>query len=147
MRGGQLISTVLAGILGALVAADSSAQGVGNVQGAWAVVSAEQDARPATDVRDHRLTFSGDTFTIRREDRTLYRGTYVTDPGRKPARIDLHHTEGTLKGKTWEGIYRLEGETLTICDNAPDMSRPRPTRFVTKASSGSICIVFKRATG
>jgi uncharacterized protein (TIGR03067 family) len=147
MRRGQLMSTMLAAMLGALVATDSSAQGAGNIQGAWAVVSAEQDARPATDVMEHRLTFSGDTFTIRRSDHILYQGTYLTDPGRKPAQIDFRHTEGTLKGKTWKGIYRLEGETLTICDNAPDMTRPRPARFATRAGSGAICLVFKRATG
>jgi uncharacterized protein (TIGR03067 family) len=147
MRRGQPMPIMLAAILGALVAIDSSGQGAGNIQGAWVVVSAEQDAEPATDVKDHRLTFSGDTFTIRREDHILYRGTYVTDPGRKPARIDFRHTGGALKGKFWKGIYRLEGETLTICDNAPEMTRPRPARFVTTAGSGLICLVFKRATG
>lgn len=147
MPSARAMLILLAGLLGALAATDSSAQGTGNVQGAWAVVSAERDAKPATDVAGHRLTFSGDTFTIRRDDHALYRGTYVTDSGRTPAQIDFRHTEGTLKGKTWRGIYRLEGETLTICDNAPDLTRPRPARFVTKAGSGSICIVFKRATG
>jgi uncharacterized protein (TIGR03067 family) len=142
-----MLSTMLLGLLGALVATGSPAQDAGNIQGPWAVVSAERDAKPAADVAGHRLTFSGDIFTIQHEGHTLYRGTYAVDAARKPAQIDFRHGEGNIKGKTWKGIYRLEGETLKICDNAPDMAKPRPTRFATKPGSGSICIVFKRATG
>ena len=40
------------------------------------------------------------------------------DANAKPAAIDFQHAEGGLKGKTWKGIYVLDGETLTICDNA-----------------------------
>ena len=145
MRRGRMLA--MAGLLGSLVATGSSAQDAGNIQGAWAVVSAERDAKPAADVAGHRLTFSGDAFAIRHEGHILYRGSYTTDPGRRPAEIDFHHTEGGIKGKTWKGIYRLEGEMLRICDNAPAMTRPRPTQFSTKAGSGYICFVFKRATG
>ena len=147
MRSGRVMATALAGLLGALVVTGSFAQDGGNIQGAWAVVSAERDGKPTAEVAGHRLAFSGDAFTIQHEDHTLYRGTYLTDPGRKPAQIDFRHTGGDIKGKTWKGIYRLEGETLTICDNAPAITRPRPIRFAAKAGSGSICIVFKRASG
>ncbi len=135
------------GLLGGLVATGSRAQDSGNIQGAWTVVSAERDGRPAADVAEHRLAFSGDTFTIQHESHTLYHGTYAVDPSRKPAQIDFRHAEGTLKGKRWMGIYRLEGEALRICDNAPNMAKPRPKQFSAKSGSGYICMVFKRATG
>lgn len=143
MFSARMLST-MAGLLGSLLAAASFAQEVGGIQGAWTVVSAERDGKPTADVAGHRLAFSGDTFTIQREGRTLNRGTYSVDPGRKPAQIDFRHTEGELKGKTWKGIYRLEGDALKICDNAPDMTRPRPAQFSAAAGSGYICIVFKR---
>jgi len=138
---------MMIGLLAGLAASGSSAQGAGNIQGAWTVASAERDAKPAADVAGHRLTLSGDAFTIRHDGHTIYQGRYAVDPGRKPAEIDFRHTEGAAKGNVWKGIYRLEGAALRICDNAPDMTRPRPTQFSTKAGSGYICIVFKRATG
>jgi uncharacterized protein (TIGR03067 family) len=146
MRSGRVLATLVAA-LGGLGASGSSAQDTGNIQGAWAVVSAERNGKPAPDVAGHRLTFSGDAFTIRHERHTLYRGTYAVDPDRKPAEIDFQHADGELKGKVWKGIYRFEGAALRICDNAPDMARPRPTLFSAKAGSGHICVVFRRATG
>ena len=64
-------------------------------------------------------------FVIRREGQTLYKGTFKADPAPTPAPIDFQHTEGELNGKAWLGIYALEGDTLRIADNAPDMTKPR----------------------
>jgi len=147
MQTRRIVSTLVL-VLAALLAPGAFAQQEGgNIQGAWIVVSSERDGKPSAEVAGHRLTFSGDAFAIQLENRTLYKGTYSVEPGRKPAQIDFRHTEGDTKGKTWKGIYRLEGETLRICDNAPDMAKPRPAQFSTKPGSGAICIVFKRATG
>jgi len=57
-------------------------------------------------------------------------------PSAKPAAIDFEHTEGVFKGKTWKGIYRLDANTLTICDNAPELNKGRPTAFEAKSMSG-----------
>jgi hypothetical protein len=59
------------------------------------------------------------------------------NPSAKPAAIDFEHTERVFKGKTWEGIYVLEGDTLRTCDNAPDLAKDRPAAFETKSKSGS----------
>jgi hypothetical protein len=45
----------------------------------------------------------------------------------------------------WKGIYALKGDTLRICDNAPDLAKPRPTAFEAKRGSGYVLITFKRA--
>ena len=146
MRGAPL-SWSIGSLLAVVVATGVLAQDAGSIQGAWTVVSADRDAKATTEVAGHRLTFSGDTFGIQHEGLSLFRGTYAVDASRKPASIDFLHSDGTLKGKSWKGIYRFDGETLLICDNAPDPSKPRPTQFSAKAGSGYICIVFKRATG
>src|SRR5262245_29896837 len=101
-----------------LLATGAPAQDAGVIQGAWTVASAERDGSPPREVAGHRLTLSGDTFTIQHEGHTLFRGTYTTEGSRKPASIDFRNTEGTVKGKTWKGIYRLDGDQLRICDNA-----------------------------
>ena len=141
------LSWWIGSLLGVAIATGALAQDAGSIQGAWTVVSAERDAKATTEVAGHRLRFSGDTFAIQHEGHSLFRGTYTVDTSKKPASIDFLHGDGNLKGKSWKGIYRFDGETLQICDNAPDMSKPRPTQFSAKTGSGYICIVFKRATG
>jgi uncharacterized protein (TIGR03067 family) len=114
--------------------------------GIWVAVSAERDGKPAGDVKGHQLTFSGDTFIIKsKEGEVLYQGTFRADPAQRPATIDFRHTKGKLEGQTWKGIYTLEGTTLKTCDNAPDLTRERPTDFSAKIGSGRISIVFQRA--
>ncbi len=114
------------------------------MSGTWVAVAAERDGKPADEIKGNRLTFAGDTFAIQRDGKTLYQGMFTTDRARTPASIDFHHTAGELKGKTWRGVYGLEGDTLRIADNAPDMSKPRPTMLTTKADSGHILVIFTR---
>ena len=45
----------------------------------------------------------------------------------------------------WKGIYALDGDTLTTCDNAPDPAKGRPAAFEAASGSGYILITFKRA--
>ena len=44
-----------------------------------------------------------------------------------------------------EGIYAVDGDTLRICDNAPDLGKGRPTAFEAAPGSGHILITFERA--
>jgi uncharacterized protein (TIGR03067 family) len=67
------------------------------------------------------------------------------DPNAKPAAIDFEHMEGALKGNAWQGIYALDGDTLTICDNAPNLNKGRPAAFEAKSGSGYVLITFKRS--
>jgi uncharacterized protein (TIGR03067 family) len=116
------------------------------LQGTWTATKAERDGEAAEDVVGHRLSFTGDRFRLRSEDgKPLYEGTIKVDSGAKPAAIDFEHTGGALKGKTWKGIYALDGDTLTTCDNAPDLEKGRPAAFEAKAGSGHILITFRRA--
>ena len=117
-----------------------------DLQGSWTATKAERDGKAANDVVGHRLSFAGDRFQIQsKDDKPLYAGSVSVDPNAKPATIDLEHTEGVLKGKVWQGIYALDGDTLTICDNAPNLDNGRPAAFEAKSGSGYVLITFKRA--
>jgi uncharacterized protein (TIGR03067 family) len=116
------------------------------LQGAWTAIQAERDGKVANDVVGHRLFFTGNRFQIQSKDgKLLYAGTVRLDPNAKPAAIDFEHTEGALKGKAWKGIYALDGDTLTVCDNAPNLDKGRPAALEAKSGSGYVLITFKRA--
>jgi uncharacterized protein (TIGR03067 family) len=116
------------------------------LQGAWTATMAERDGKAADDVVGHRLSFTGDRFEIRsRDGKPLYAGTVRVDPSAKPATIDFDHTEAALRGRTWKGIYVLDGDTLKICDNAPSLDQGRPVAFEARSGSGYVLVTFNRA--
>jgi len=39
----------------------------------------------------------------------------------------------------------VDGDTLTTCDNAPNMKKRRPSAFEAKSGSGYVLITFNRA--
>jgi uncharacterized protein (TIGR03067 family) len=95
-------------------------------------------------VFSRRPRLTGNRFQILSKDgKPLYAGTIRVNPTANPWAIDFEHTEEALKGKT--GIYVLDGDTLTICDNAPNLDEGRPVSFETKSGSGYELITFKRA--
>jgi uncharacterized protein (TIGR03067 family) len=119
---------------------------VEKLQGTWTTTKAERDGKAADDVVGHRLSFTGNRFQIRSKDgKPLYGGTFRVDTSTKPATFDFEHTEDALKGRAWKGIYTLDGDTLTTCDNGPNPDKGRPAAFEAKAGSGYILITFRRA--
>jgi uncharacterized protein (TIGR03067 family) len=119
---------------------------VKRLQGSWTATKAERDGKVADDVTGHRLSFTAGRFQIQSSDgKTLYAGTVRVDPGARPAAIDFEHTDGELKGKGWKGIYALDADTLTICDNAPNPDKGRPASFAAGPGSGYVLITFTRA--
>ena len=118
------------------------------LQGSWTAIRAERDGKIIDDVVGHQLSFDGGRFQIQTKDgKSLYAGTVRVNPSAQPAAIDFEHTEGTDKGRTWKGIYALDGDRLTICDNAPTMEKGRPSSFDAKAGSGYFLITFVRVSG
>jgi uncharacterized protein (TIGR03067 family) len=116
-----------------------------SLQGAWTATQGERDGKAADDVVGHRLSFSGNRFRIQSKDgKPLFAGTVGVRPSAKPAAIDFEHLEGTLKGKAWKGIYALDGDTLKVCDNAPNLDKGRPAAFEARSGSGHVLITFRR---
>ena len=143
----RLTSAMCCLIIGTgLVLAQPVEQAQKQLEGTWIATKAERDGKAADDVVGHRLSFTGNRFQIQSKDgNLLYAGTVRVDPSAKPAAIDFEHTEGVVKGKAWKGIYRLDGDTLTICDNAPNLDERRPIAFEAKSGSGYDLITFKGA--
>jgi len=136
---------VLIGMLAGLAAhADTPAEEARKLSGSWIAAEAQRDGRPAPEDIGHQLAFNGDRFIITSDGQPVYSGTFSVNPGVQPAQITFVHAEGQAQGQTWEGIYRLDGRKLTICDDAFDPAKARPSGFSTSAGSGHVLITFTR---
>jgi uncharacterized protein (TIGR03067 family) len=67
---------------------------------------------------------------------------YRLDPTKTPKQIDRRFTGGAMGPWISKGIYKLEGDTLTICYGGPKIARP--TEFTTQPKDGLMMLVLKR---
>jgi uncharacterized protein (TIGR03067 family) len=123
----------------------SSANDSAEMQGKWTAMRAERDGQAAEEIVGHVLHFEGNRFSIQEKGATIYEGTFTLDTSARPCAIDFNHAGHSAKGTTWRGIYQVDGHTLTICDNAGEVRKNRPTSFETMPNSGRVLVVLKCA--
>src|SRR5262249_55204690 len=96
------------------------------IVGTWAFESLETGGqkRPEEAVIEAKLIFAADgKFTATTGGKEV-KGTYKLDPAKKPKEITTTNDEG----KTHRGIYKLDGDALTLCVPDEDGAE-RPTEF------------------
>jgi len=102
------------------------------LEGSWIATAAVSDGKKAPeDVLKKAMltvTFKGGKYSVVSEGNEVEAGTYKADPSKKPATIDLTIMTGKDKGKTQPGIYKIEGDTLTVALTPPE-SKERPKNF------------------
>jgi uncharacterized protein (TIGR03067 family) len=69
--------------------------------------------------------------------------TFTVDAAKKPREMDIKPTGGPQKGKLVRVIYKLDGDTLTMCY---DHEKPenRQSKFESKEGTTVLLITFKR---
>jgi uncharacterized protein (TIGR03067 family) len=133
---------------GLLLAADApqgpAGQDQDKLQGAWGLVALEVNGQPVTveKLTEARLGVRGEKYGFRL-GKTVLEMTCRLHPDQGPKAIDLTIASGPNKGKTFFGIYKLEGDTYTIC-RPMEPGKERPTAFATKPGSGLMLVVWKR---
>jgi uncharacterized protein (TIGR03067 family) len=112
------------------------------LEGTWTVTSVERDGKEDKALSGATRVHSGTRYTLTPKNGTAVPGMFKIDPGQSPRTIDMTPTAGRYKGKTLLGIYKLEGDTLTICFAEP--GKDRPTEFVSKPGTGWVLAVHQR---
>ena len=122
----------------------TAVSGNGALSGTWTAVDATVSGSDAPQVIGQRLPLSGDRFRITKDGAVLYGGRYSVNPDASPQTIRFDQSETEKLAGVWLGIYEVKDEMLTICDNSPDMTRPRPEGFADGAEAGYIVVRFRR---
>jgi uncharacterized protein (TIGR03067 family) len=120
------------------------------LEGTWGLCSTQIDMHPGRVITLEgddmatmcRLVITKDRYTVNLGDGTL-KMVYRLYPRAKPSAIDLILTEGADKGKCFHGIYKLEGDTLTICRSS-ELEKERPKSFTVEPGSSLMMTVWKR---
>ncbi len=93
------------------------------LNGVWEVTSAQWMGRPNPGSVDARYIFRGGTVTICEPPETIER-KFVLNPAADPA--EINYTQQTANGPVEIlGIYRFEGDQLTLCNSRQGQERPR----------------------
>jgi uncharacterized protein (TIGR03067 family) len=115
-----------------------------SLQGDWEMLSLEigEQLVPAEKLKGTTLTVKGEMYTVVTK-RTRQEVTFKLDPTQKPKAIDMTFPDGTEAPKVGKGIYKIEGDTWTICRSQSNQG-DRPTSFVTSRMNDHFVVVWKK---
>jgi uncharacterized protein (TIGR03067 family) len=113
-------------------------------QGTWITTSSIFNGQPAAPelVRAIRRIVTDDHVVWERDGKRFAGTTIALDPKKEPKTIDVIPDGGPNRGEPILGIYKLMGDTLTICMAGP--AQPRPKDFKAEKGSGCSLRTFER---
>jgi uncharacterized protein (TIGR03067 family) len=136
--------------IGLLIGAASAQQAdvkddLETLQGGWSMVLVfvNGDELPSDQVKTGELVIDEDDYNPKL-GASVEPSTIKVDTSTNPKSIDFTFTTGFLRGTSTKGIYRLEGDVLTIC-RALSPETARPTEFAAPTDSGLLLVVWKRS--
>jgi uncharacterized protein (TIGR03067 family) len=113
-------------------------------EGEWPMLSGVMDgkAMDASAVQWVKRVTRGNQTTVVAGPQTMMQVEFTFDSSTSPCSIDYLNLYGPNKGKRQQGIYRIEGDVLTVCVAPPGAARPG--EFVSVAGDGRTLTAWKR---
>jgi uncharacterized protein (TIGR03067 family) len=113
-------------------------------EGEWQMLSGVMNGVPmdAVTVQWVKRVTRGNQTSVIAGPQTMLKVEFTFDPSTSPASIDYLNLHGPTKGKRQAGIYRFDGDVLTVCTAAP--GAPRPGEFTSVRGDGRSLTVWKR---
>jgi clostripain len=127
-------------------AAQDTERDLEKIQGEWTMVSLEERGEKIQyeDVSRMKLTVNGDQWIVRRRGQDIeVKYKIKIDSSQNPKVLDLTPDVG-YRDFVSLGIYKLEGDTMTLCRTTESGDIDRPREFKTTREDG-ILGVWKRA--
>jgi RNA polymerase sigma-70 factor (ECF subfamily) len=159
MRQGTMMRATLV-LLAALTAAgtagkrDANKKDLERLQGDWLVVNAFADGRRQKPRSTRHIRLAGDQMARYGKEfdagRVLW-DTVSIDGTKQPAQMDIEAPNahgrnpggvGSPAPATILAIYKIEGDTLTVCHSTT--GSPRPKEFASPRGSSVIVLVYRR---
>jgi uncharacterized protein (TIGR03067 family) len=97
---------------------------------------------PFEQIKMSTVTIEGNKFTVKRGNEVAQTGTLTFNTSKALKTFDATVTAGEGKGSVMLGIYKIDGDTMTVCMNYS--GKERPTEFKTAERSESVLVVGKR---
>jgi uncharacterized protein (TIGR03067 family) len=115
---------------------------VGEWNGVKAVAGGEERPVPEGGVT---ITFTADGKFIVHEGKRekAEQGTYKTDTKKDPAEIDISAPAESGRPNV-QGIFKIDGDTLTLCFPGKKDDAERPTKFESPEGSRNMLMTLKR---
>jgi uncharacterized protein (TIGR03067 family) len=113
-------------------------------EGDWQMLSGVMNgvAMDASTVQWVKRLTRGNRTTIVAGPQTMLKVEFTFDPSTSPPSIEYLNLHGAAKGKRQLGIYRLDGDILTVCTSAPGAGRPG--EFTSVIGDGRTLTSWKR---
>ena len=116
------------------------------LQGKWKAVALEAGGKPLPKeaIPDFTYIIGAAGKATGKMPQSEYTATMTVNPKKDPTTIDNVHETGAQKGKKQYGVYKLEGDKLTVCMTPPGAAvGDRPKDFTTKDTT-NVVFVFER---
>jgi RNA polymerase sigma factor (sigma-70 family) len=130
---------------------DATKADLQKLQGTWTLVEAHMHGKkvaaedlPTKDITHspHKLAVADEKKIVTHRSKSVMNGAFELDATKTPREITIQGYRDWWP--KWRCIYKVEGDTLTICFNE-EQNWPRPDEFRTLADSDRVLFVYERA--
>lgn len=115
----------------------SADRAIDSLEGTWGIVSAESEGEPLLfSLAEIRYTYEGHKVQYESDNRRIKFEVTID------AQVDPPHHDIRAGDSVEQGIYRLDGDFLTLCSTKSPL--PRPHDFTTAPGDGRTMMAFRR---